>query len=120
MNIENLVPPLELCKLIPKGEFEDSYAIYVYIYGWLLMPADDCASDIKEEHSYYPAPNVQEIMAELPSCVCCRINEEWSISLVNDRFENAIKDSNGATAALKLWLKLKGVDYENSNNQHKA
>ena len=59
-------------------------------------------------------------MAELPSCVCYRINEEWSVGLVNDRFENAIKDSNGATAALKLWLKLKGVNYENSDNQREA
>lgn len=24
MNLEDLVPPLELCKLIPAGEFEDS------------------------------------------------------------------------------------------------
>lgn len=36
------------------------------------------------------------------------MNEEWSVGLVNDSAENAIKDSSGAAAALKFWLKLKG------------
>lgn len=29
MKLEELVPPLELCKLIPEGEFEDSALMWV-------------------------------------------------------------------------------------------
>jgi hypothetical protein len=40
------------------------------------------------------------------------MNEEWSVGLVNDSTENVIKDSSGVATALKLWLKLKGIEYE--------
>ncbi len=29
-SIESIVPPVELCKLIPEGEFEDSALVWVY------------------------------------------------------------------------------------------
>ena len=29
-NLESIVPPLELCKQIPEGEFEDSALVWVY------------------------------------------------------------------------------------------
>ena len=127
--LADLVPPLELCKLIPKGEFEESYAINVYICGeWLLMPVDDCASDIKEKHSYYPAPTLEEIMAKLPPyaknehiLACCvpdwadfnaRIfGEHWRVGYTGDA---SINDKSPSTAALKLWLKFKGIDVQNS------
>ena len=112
MKLEELVPPLELCKLIPQGEFEDSVAL------WVFFPKSDkkfhlyLREDINwDKAEKYPAPTLEEIMAELPSCVCYRMNKEWSVGLVNDSAENAIKDSSGATAALKLWLKLKGIEY---------
>ena len=115
-NLADLVPPLELCKMIPDGEFEESYAIYVYIYGWLLMPVDDCASDIKEKHSYYRAPTLEEILEEL------RKNQEdvflkWSETAYNAWLVNAYThdkedyqdhNSSAATAALTVWLKMKG------------
>ena len=116
MKIKELVPDIELCKLIPKGEFEDS----AFQWQEATIKGKVCVDIIQHyplewEHpewaELYPAPTLEEIMAKLPSCVCYRMNEEWSVGLVNDSAENAIKDSSGAAAALKLWLELKGIDY---------
>jgi hypothetical protein len=35
MNLDDIVPPLELCKLIPAGEFEDS--VFVRIGGFEIV-----------------------------------------------------------------------------------
>lgn len=111
MKLEELVPPLELCKLIPKGEFEDSALMWVEDVHPTLTPFVEPRRYVILEDEEIPAPTLEEIMAELPSCVCYRMNEEWSVGLVNDSAENAIKDSSGAADALKLWLELKGIDY---------
>ena len=92
--LETHVPPLELCQKIPAGEFEDSYAIYVHIYGeWLLMPVDDCASDIKKTHSYCPAPTLEEILYNMPPTYRFRLLE-WR------------NEKNIAEKILKFWLEI--------------
>lgn len=114
--LEELVPPFELCKLIPKGEFEDSYAIYVYIYGeWLLFPVANCAADIKEKHPYYSAPTLQDIMANTPFInVYINVSKEYTVHRrYGSHCRKYFRDKNGAAAALKLWLELNGIHYEN-------
>lgn len=113
MNLENLVPPLGLCKLIPAGEFADSAGIYgfdPYYEQWdfLLRECEGSWPDI------IPAPTLQEIMAELPACDCYRFSDknEWTVLLVNGPVDDGVKSDSPATAALKLWLKLKGIDNE--------
>ena len=118
--LEDIVPPLELCRLIPHPHFwnsamcwrtfnkgrKDEYTI-VFPTG-TLDPWDD---DI-------PAPTVQEIMAELPDdngCTAwfCQHNcGEWSMGNCERdlHVKNGTEDSNPAIAALKLWLKLKGIE----------
>lgn len=59
---------------------------------------------------YFPAPTLEEIMAALPACQCYRLGNEWTVALANDSIKNAVKSENPTTAALKLWLKLKGIE----------
>lgn len=125
MNLKDLVPQLELCKLIPAGEFADSVAI------WVFFPKSDKKFHLylREEIDWsktenYPAPTLQEILAALPPygkneqiLACCvpdwadfdaRVfGEHWRVGYTGDC---SINDKNPATAALKLWCKLKGIE----------
>lgn len=153
--LEDLVPPLELCKLIPKGEFEDSAFIWDkttsvgfwdgedkdgnHIGGFGKIPhkkyrlrqnySERCRKHLKEqdiELDIFPAPTLQEIMAELPPyaknekiLACCvpdwadfnaRVfGEHWRVGYTGDV---SVNDKSPSIAALKLWLELKGIDYE--------
>lgn len=119
--LENLVPPLELCKLIPKGEFEDSAFIWDkttsvgfwdgedkdgnHIGGFGKIPhknyrlrqnySERCRKHLKSqgiELDIFPAPTLQEIIEILP----------------------IIYSPTKASYALELWLKMKGIDVQNS------
>ena len=112
-NLTDLVPPLELCKLIPAGEFEDSVCIYVfdpYCEEWDFTLREDKDSSAEA----IPAPTLQEIMAEIPFAQGSILANGSFI--IHPRFgkERNVRchDDNAATAAMKLWLKLKGIDYE--------
>lgn len=118
-DLEKLVPPLELCRKIPAGEFENS-ALGHHRY---------CIKDGKEyyevvqrgnTHSLtdvqYPAPTLQEIMAKLGQDyikVGVNFRCHW-ICYVADHYGDEIAetdDGNPTTAALRLWMKLKGIEY---------
>ena len=120
--LEELVPPLNLCELIPKGEFEDSALRWLDEDEGVIPTA---ALTIPEK--YIPAPTLQEIMEKLPPyaknehiLACCvpdwadfdaRVfGEHWRVGYTGDA---SINDKSPVTAALKLWLKLKG-DAQNS------
>ena len=112
-NLKDLVPPLELCKLISAGEFAESAAL------WVFFPKSDKKFYlyIREDLDWskaetYPAPTLQEIMAELPACDCYRFSDknEWTVLLVNGPVDDGVKSDSPATAALKVWLKLKGIE----------
>ena len=121
--LQDIVPPLELCKLIPAGEFEDS-AMY---WGDLFGVADvfprkcgDCDTFgvIQTERYIFPAPTLQEILEELhkhQEDVFLKWSEyayhEWLINAYshgrNEDYQE--HDKNIATAALKVWLQMKGI-----------
>ena len=121
MKLEELVPPFDLCKKIPAGEFKDSAFVYV-----LYKFAGDAPKMLPREHEVvkiftddffiYPAPTLQEIMEVLPdnnswtAWFCQYCSGEWSIGNCERdlHVKNGTEDSNPATAALKGWLKLKG------------
>lgn len=140
--LEDLVPPLELCKLIPVGEFRDSEYSYAYkkwiekpkeLYGetiisttHIVRSADGFSPDHEKNPSpefwefihtffptchvckaHYPAPTLQEIMAAMPYC---RVYKKTSGIFIAVHNKTRIAHMDGATAALKLWLKLKGVE----------
>lgn len=90
MKLEELVPPLELCKLIPEGEFEDSALMWVEDVHPTLTPFVEPRRYILLEDEEIPAPTLEEIMEKLPSCVSA---------------------DSAVDGAMKLWLKTKGIDY---------
>ena len=122
MNLEELVPPFDLCKKIPAGEFENTALVYIETKipqqnktEWRVTVANEI---IRRCHNRkLPAPTLQEILEELH-----KQQEDvflkWSDTAYNEWFVNAYThnkedyqahDSNPATAALKVWLKLKGI-----------
>ena len=113
MNLQSLVPPLELCKLIPKGEFEDScyvrgfMVISLHGYGVDFLVTREELEELKKDNTideYYPAPTLQEILAELKGFemignTCYSIMKGHVIA--NGR--------NVVECALRLWLENKGI-----------
>lgn len=132
--LEELVPPLELCKLIPKGEFEDCcFAWYAELQHINPKPPHEYSYYVANSNKDFlsfggfnacPAPTLEEIMAELPPyaknekiLACCvpdwadfnaRVfGEHWRVGYTGDV---SVNDKSPSTAALKLWLKLKGIE----------
>ena len=111
---------MELCKKIPAGEFTDSALV------WMLRPALEGFSDdpfmvdyrIKAEYlerQMHSAPTLEEIRRELRNLsvavyentivASCKIDPETWVS------ETVNPGEHDADAALRIWLKLKGVIY---------
>jgi hypothetical protein len=135
--LKNLVPPLDLCKLIPDGEFEDS--AFVWVVNGDYQPKFQIVDKRKypfipeDGATLYPAPTADEILdkcKDIPGVlnptlwwqniwkVDCAIDKSGKLS--EEFFEDAdlenlelavAEDKSAATAALKLCLKLKGIEY---------
>lgn len=111
-NLEDLVPPLELCRKIPPGEFKDTALIWFFDgHSWWVNAPEFDAQPEKE----YPAPTLQEILAELDTeglcCPSARFDSDtwtvyWIDNPVNEIWCAHESDKNPATAALKLWLEV--------------
>lgn len=127
-NLKDLVPSVELCKLIPSGEFVESALMWIEVEipqenekEWRIVnrtrPIEFC------HNLKYPAPTLQEILLEIEKAggwcpTAYRLNVYWTVDcqddkedIMNDVMEQTDPD-NPATAALHLWLKLKGIKYE--------
>ena len=122
-NLTELFPPLELCKLIPEGAFEDSVHWYRWSYidqKYLLdagkpdvrLYREPCPCGMKY---LYPAPTLQEILEVLPhddayNTLILSWSEKiekftgWHIYYIGDRKRHCY-DQSAVTAALKLYLK---------------
>ena len=124
--LESLVPPLELCKLIPAGEFDDAAFAWVLsevvgftcrtsgceqfsVQEWQLIRSN--ASRVirarKRGEEIYPAPMLEEIMGAMQFC---RVYKKTANFYVAVKEQERVPSFSGATAALKLWLKLKGIE----------
>ena len=119
-NLESIVPPLELCKQIPAGEFEDSSLVWVYddVVGFLCRTSG-CEQIHKKEwqlehnhprkiairrksgHEIFPAPTLAEILESIGEV------ETWDTMTMN-RITNG--KQNLTTNALKRWFKVKGIE----------
>ena len=129
--LEDIVPPLELCKHIPAGEFEDSALV------WLYWAKDESSFGnvvpriLKDQFSSIlpglgavlkaevPAPTLAEILDELGNkTVCLYAGIHYEVSVCIRECDSGTKehqwrqygeaDRNPAAAALRLWLKVKG------------
>lgn len=136
--LESIVPPLELCKQIPAGEFEDSALVWdIHGHGkfdkWHVEKRVNRSvrfgdyGIMSPPHADIPAPTLAEILAKIPAA----INGVGVLELaLDDRAENndgryvicynrygvdgALEettqlesDNNSATAALRLWLRVR-------------
>ena len=119
-NLKNLVPPLELCKRIPAGEFEDAALVWVYddVVGFLCRTSG-CEQIHKKEwqlehnhprkiairrksgHEIYPAPTLAEILESIGEV------ETWD-TMTMTRITNG--KQNLTTNALKRWFEVKGIE----------
>lgn len=111
MNIKDLVPPLELCKQIPAGEFEDA------CFSWFNFDGEYrvCKHGkigFADLRNAFPAPTLQEIMAAMQHC---RVYKKTNGFYVAVKEQERKPSFSGATAALKLWLELNKKGVENGN-----
>ena len=112
-NLESIVPPLELCKLIPEGEFAASALVWVddNTQNPNSVFVEPRRYDI--DGTYRPAPTLEEIRRELRNLsidvidntirVSCKIDPETRIS------ETAVNENDVTAAALRLWFKINRI-----------
>ena len=111
--LTKLVPPLELCKKIPAGEFDESTFIWMEVEAsatmtktWSLMQGTPYAR--QRPNRQIPAPTLQEIMEVLLQGVELDKDSGYFCSL---SMSNEYYGETAVIAALKVWLKLKGIEY---------
>lgn len=125
MRIEDLVPPLKLCKQIPKGKFKDSALVWCEDEDGLELVMPREIAEFEKEG--IPAPTLQEILEDMavgdeimeshsPELNYNRFCGGWiirgrilNISVCDRIFRDWVDErdkTSPATAALKLWLKL--------------
>ena len=129
--LESIVPPLELCKRIPAGEFEGSvfawrYPAYdernrrllnggeVIEVNWYAVK--EYKKKYNEREKFFPAPTLEEIRKKLRILsivpgdaavhVFCKIDPENLVSTI------AVNENDVTAAALRLWFKVKGIEVE--------
>ena len=103
--LEKIVASLELCKLIPAGEFEDTALIHV------LSPHGPCVMErpYGTQCEYYPAPTADEIMEKLDTpSLWHRGTGRWYCMCKEHVMVEA--GENTSDAALRLWLRVKGIE----------
>ena len=118
-NLESIVPPVELCKLIPEGEFEGSVFAWRYpaydernrrsLSKWHIIEVNwDAAKEYKKKYDerFFPAPTLEEILdalGDLGASFCTN-----GMLIDNQFYEYPIE----AEEAIRLWFKVKGIEVE--------
>lgn len=105
--LESLVPPVELCKLIPAGEFVDSALVRCIDNVGTVVLCERANAIHTEGWQKIPAPTLEEIMAAMPHC---RVYKKTAGFYVAVKENERVPSLSGATAALKLWLQQKGIE----------
>lgn len=121
MTLKDLVPPLELCKRIPKGAFDDTALVWEGEGTAVWRRDGKCyAHQLQCGTVMFPAPTLAEIMCEIAKYPHHYNNAGMEVDgdglIASAWLPNRGKpgthlteyrDKNAATAALKLWLELK-------------
>jgi hypothetical protein len=120
MDLNKLVPPLELCQKIPAGEFAES-AFAWFHNGWFggwHIEQRHLARAYSDNGETYPAPTLQEILEELhkqQEDVFLKWSEhayhEWLVNAYTHNKEDYQAHAGSLpTAAMIVWLKMKGIE----------
>lgn len=113
--LEKIVASLELCKLIPAGEFEDTALVWETYYSkYSIKPVViDRKTSESTPHEFvenvYPAPTLSEILGKIPDCAEVIRMKEHNHCMRATGLPH-VHDSSLANCAIRLWLKLKGVE----------
>ena len=113
-NLEKIVPLLDLCKLIPAGEFEESALV------WVLDP-EGIEYVIPREVAVYecgkrnmiPAPTLEEISLLLRNLSVTNLGKEINVACKIDPetwIREKAKNGDVTSAALRIWLKMKEIE----------
>ena len=119
-DLKQLVPPLELCKQIPEGNFTATALVWCgdTFYQNIYVLPRACGGCIKKDVNIAAAPTLEEILTALEDIgfhypTAFKQNGTWQVnctSCKNGFHDPDLQDSsdmdNAATAALKLWLQL--------------
>ena len=124
IGLESIVANFDLCKLIPAGEFKYTAMVWrericnIYRdYRVKIREPEYISYKVESaEVNYFPAPTLAEIWRELRNLsvnvmdgaitVSCRIDPDETL------YETAGDDNEMTSAALRLWLRVKGIDNE--------
>lgn len=132
-SLEKLVPPPELCKQIPEGQFKNSALLWTQGVEDMFIDFRDARPE--DEEGNLPAPTLPEIMdalytedagtheCTLEFVTCERNRSGWEVDTSYACNANcadcaeckdvAVADTNNpAVALLKVYLKKKGIIYE--------
>lgn len=104
-NLESIVPPLELCKQIPEGEFEDSALVFrPYCIKGDEKVCPRTQYEVVVGDRPVPAPTLEEILGYL-SDIGVKFCQCW-IRIGSQLLDYPVY----AEAALRLWFKVKGIE----------
>lgn len=106
-NLESIVPPLELCKQIPAGEFEDSALVWEksekYFQATEIIDYEYKVVARDESKGGFPAPTLEEVLEAIGKV------ENWDTATITRPIG---VNARIVDTALKRWFKVKGVKIE--------
>ena len=113
--LEDIVPPLEICKRIQTGLFQKTALVWASVWvGRTPFVGTREKVEKNEQYTICPAPTMAEIMAELTSngldVPAVKFDGvKWTAFYSYHNSGNPMcpcENANPATAALKLWMEL--------------
>ena len=99
-NLKNIVPPVEMCKLIPEGEFEDSALVWYRFWGEDNVRPRDQWSGFNGERPA-PAPTLEEVLEAIGEV------ENWDTATITRPIG---VNARIVDTALKRWFEVKGIE----------
>ena len=123
-NLESIVPPLELCKQIPEGEFEDSALVWEksekYFQATEIIDYEYKVVARDESKGGFPAPTLEEIITKLPHKYKDGRFSVGDNYIEYDTYDGFLVDGTDfcsepegfAAAAIRLWFMVNGSEVE--------
>lgn len=101
--LKNLVPPVDMCKRIPAGEFEDS--ALVWVYGNTQNPDEVFVEPRRYaiDNTHCPSPTLEEVLDAIGKI------ENWDTATITRPIG---VNARIVDTALKRWFELKGINLE--------
>ena len=104
-NLESIVPPLDLCKKIPAGEFEDSALVwYRFWREYNVRPREQWIWP--EEDRPVPAPTLEEILDALADLGADFLMHEFQLGNKSYCYPTGVEE------AILLWFEIKRIEVQ--------